>query len=249
MHQVSDNAGGAEVGASRVSSSFTPPANAKLYAFAYQEASANFTLSISDSLGNSVGSGWTVAFDSGNFNGSSGKARFLVWVLDTGTSPLARTMTFTSSISDGWIAYSSFALTGNSPRIKSGQSALDVQAGGGSGTMVVGDLPVNSILGNLVMVLAGANKDTQAAIPTPSGFNVLNAPSGSGRFEMIGSFYRTDFAGVQTTVLNTGDVGNAFSAVLIEFEEGFTTPSFVLLTETGGALLTESGVALRTEGT
>ena len=233
--------GNAEIGGSRVSGSFTPAATAKLYAFLWTETTpgTGLTLSVTDSLGNAVGSGWTTVLDSGLLSGGVGRARFAIWELDTGSSPSARTVTFSASETTGAIAYGIFAVTGNSPQIKSGQKQVDGAVGA---SITVGDFPVAATSGNLVVMAVGANKDTSSAPTTPTGFTVLFSVAGGGKYEAPAAFYRTDFTGVNAVFNNTGDSANISAGVLLEFEEAGPPPPILgLLAEDGKALLDESG--------
>jgi hypothetical protein len=229
---------------SKTSASFTPPANSKLYLFSWAQSSGTPSGTYNAPT-NTGGLAFTAIKGPTGLWGSFNDQDAL-WEADVGASPSA--MTVTVNLTHGaWPALIVLAVTGNSPRIKSGQLVRGQILGGGTGLCPVGPLPVAPTPGNLVVCFKGANKDTGTDIPkvANAGFSKLFTTPTGAFFEVAGADSCIDFTGAgwngsATNYPNTGDVQDDCMSIVAEFEEA-GVPS-VFLTESGLVLLTESGV-------
>lgn len=231
----------------KVSSSFTPPANCKLYLYAWAQGGSVWSFSAPSNTGGlsfAPVSGPTGPW--GNFQDNDA-----LWEADVGSSPSSMTATVIASAAVAQLTLLALAVTGNGPRIKSGQLVRGQVVAGA--TCPVGPLPVAPTPGNLAVCFKGANKDTANDIPVvaAAGFSKLFTTTSTGFFEVCGADSCIDFTGTgwngsATNFPNTGDSGNDSASIVVEFEE--SAASAPLLLETGGFLLNENGLLLKTEG-
>lgn len=204
---------------------FTPPANSKLYVWMFAQRTGSPTVSVADS-----GNGYTYTQREGNqINGGFSPIYRLWEVVSTGATPAAMTVTvtFTANAAAAVVVFS----------ITSGQIKQSVgSAMPASGTTInSGTLSSAAVNGNLCVACFGANTDSDADTPTPSGWTSLFSNGNPAGLQYIRSnvFYRTDFTG--TSVSSTNPDPNEYGVALVEFEDT-TIPS--LLMGSSGAILT-----------
>jgi hypothetical protein len=196
----------------KVSGSFTPVANTKLYAavFGQMPTFVAFTIAISGTGGLT----WTLV-DS-EVNAATGASSIYLWEASVGASPSAQTVTFTATQSV-YMAHTIFSAVGNNVSIKSGQIAHGA-ANDGATTLTTGSLPAATTPGNLALLIAGANRDSATAIPTPAGFLPFVTSSGGGAFEFMrvsGSWTSV----ISSTSYSLATDNEASLAILIELQE------------------------------
>lgn len=242
---IAESTGGNTLATNKVTGSFTPPANAKLYVAEWEEGTGAVTAPTSASLSFTAVSGPTA----GGGTTSDG-----LWVADTGPSPPAMTITVNASGSTS-LAYVIFAITGSTPQIKSGQLVRSPNVV--TASVPISPLPAAATPGNLVVIIKLANQDTNTPMTLPaatgvSGFTNLYTPvnHGDGDFEKTGVEWSTTQSTTLSGAAYSHDVTDQATAYLIEFKEtSLALAKDILMNEQSGlgAILTESGFAIQIE--
>jgi hypothetical protein len=213
-----DESGATPEVASDTSTSFTPQASAKVYVAMMTQSAAAYTVGTPvDSAGTPLT--WTKILDVGTTGGFRGRLTVFE-SSDTGGAPAARTIQVRTSSGTFWVGYTIWSIAGQS--IKQ-QSPGVFQASGT--TVSTGSLPVAATNGNIVVVVAGHNKDSGTPIPTPAGWTALSLDVTGGRIEFSGVFYRTNFTATSEVVSTASDSANEAVAALIEWQVGAATPA------------------------
>lgn len=236
---IAESTGGNTLATNKVTGSFTPPANAKLYVAEWEEGTGAVTAPTSASL----------TFTNVSGPGTSGGTSDGLWVADTGASPPSMTITVNASGSTA-LAYVIFAISGNIPSLKQFVRTTPVT----TASVPIGPLPAAATPGNLVVIVKLANQDTNVPMYLPfatgvSGFTNLYTPvnHGDGDYEKTSIEWSTTQSTTLSGAVYSHDASDVATAYLIEFTESGAAGPPLMLESTTGMILTESGFPIALE--